>query len=111
MGGWFYGRLEGNSHKNVELRRAQFRTADMDAVCVALARRLVGAKLSNCRVLLRRNYGDVPSAVLQGIDEAKQRLDELEKARNFIAHNRLLLSSEFQRIEMYVSDWNRVVGL
>ena len=41
----------------------------------------------------------------------KQRLDELEKARNFIAHNRLLSSSEFQRIEMYVSDWNRVVGL
>jgi hypothetical protein len=41
----------------------------------------------------------------------KQRLDELEKARNFIAHNRLLLPSEFQRLEMYVSDWNRAVGL
>ncbi len=41
----------------------------------------------------------------------KQRFDELEKARNFIAHNRLLLPSEFQRIEMYVNDWNRMVGL
>ncbi|MBF4987924.1 hypothetical protein INP78_06510 [Methylophilus sp. 14] len=41
----------------------------------------------------------------------KQRMDELEKARNFLAHNRLLLSSEFQRIEMYVNDWNRQVGL
>jgi len=41
----------------------------------------------------------------------KQRLDELEKARNFIAHNRFLLPGEFQRIEMYVSDWNRMVGL
>jgi hypothetical protein len=41
----------------------------------------------------------------------KQRLEELEKARNFIAHNRLLLPSEFQRLEMYVADWNRVVGL
>lgn len=40
-----------------------------------------------------------------------QRLDEMEKARNFIAHNRALLSSEFQRIEMYVNDWNRQVGL
>lgn len=40
----------------------------------------------------------------------KQRMEELEKSRNFIAHNRFLLPSEFQRIEMYVSDWNRMVG-
>ncbi len=41
----------------------------------------------------------------------KQRMDEMEKARNFIAHNRMLLPSEFQRLYMYVSDWNRVIGL
>jgi hypothetical protein len=41
----------------------------------------------------------------------KQRLDELERSRNFIAHNRYLLPGEFQRIEMYVNDWNRMVGL
>ncbi|WP_370305726.1 Swt1 family HEPN domain-containing protein [Sinimarinibacterium flocculans] len=41
----------------------------------------------------------------------KQRMDELEKCRHFIAHNRMLLPSEFQRIYMYISDWNRVVGL
>ena len=41
----------------------------------------------------------------------KQRFDELEMARHFIAHNRLLQRSEFQRLEMYVSDWNRMVGL
>jgi len=41
----------------------------------------------------------------------KQRMDELEKTRNFIAHNRTLLSSEFQRIYMYIADWNRVIGL
>lgn len=41
----------------------------------------------------------------------KQRLDELEKARNFIAHNRSLSVSEFARIEMYVADWNAQVGL
>ena len=40
-----------------------------------------------------------------------QRLGELEQARNFIAHNRLLLPSEFQRLEMYISDWNKQVGL
>ncbi len=41
----------------------------------------------------------------------KQRMDELEKTRNFIAHNRMLLPSEFHRIYMYISDWNRVIGL
>lgn len=41
----------------------------------------------------------------------KQRMEELEKARNFIAHNRILLPSEFQRMYMYIADWNRVIGL
>ena len=41
----------------------------------------------------------------------KQRMDENEKARNFIAHNRMLLPSEFQRLYMYIVDWNRAVGL
>jgi hypothetical protein len=41
----------------------------------------------------------------------KQRMDELEKSRNFIAHNRMLLPSEFQRLYMYIADWNRVIGL
>jgi hypothetical protein len=41
----------------------------------------------------------------------KQRMDELEKSRHFVAHNRLLLPGEFQRIEMYINDWDRAVGL
>ena len=41
----------------------------------------------------------------------KQRMDEMEKARNFIAHNRMLLPGEFQRMYMYIADWNRVIGL
>lgn len=41
----------------------------------------------------------------------KQRMDELEKARNFIAHNRLLLPTEFQRVYMYINDWIRVLAL
>jgi hypothetical protein len=36
-------------------------------------------------------------------------MDELEKTRHFIAHNRALLPSEYQRV--YIADWNRVVGL
>ena len=41
----------------------------------------------------------------------QQRMDEMEKVRHFIAHNRMLLPSEFQRLYMYIADWNRVIGL
>ena len=44
-------------------------------------------------------------------DRLKQRMDELEKSRNFLAHNGRLLPSEFQRLYMYIADWNRVKGL
>jgi hypothetical protein len=41
----------------------------------------------------------------------KQRMDELEQARNFIAHNRMLMPEEFKRIYMYISDWIKQVGI
>ena len=41
----------------------------------------------------------------------KQRMDELEQARNYIAHNRLLADTEFRRIESYVGDWLKQVGV
>ena len=40
-----------------------------------------------------------------------QRMDEIEKSRHFVAHNRMLLPSEFARLYMYIADWNRVIGL
>jgi hypothetical protein len=41
----------------------------------------------------------------------KQRMDELEKVCNFIADNRMLLPSEFQRLYLYIADWNKAIGL
>ena len=49
--------------------------------------------------------------ILPSQEWIKQRMQELEKARHFVAHNRMLLPSEFQRIYMYVSDWNKVIGV
>jgi hypothetical protein len=51
------------------------------------------------------------SALIPSQEWLKQRMQELEKCRNFVAHNRLLLAGEFQRVYMYISDWNKVVGL
>ncbi len=68
-GGWFYGFTRGFGSRNIELRRAQFRRADDEAFCLALARRIVGAKIRNQRTMLRRNGEAVPDQVLRRLDE------------------------------------------
>lgn len=66
-GGWFMGHTVGIGHKNVELRRAQFRAADDERFCLRLAKGLIVAKIRNCRTLLRRNWkgGEAPAALLE----------------------------------------------
>ncbi len=54
MGGWFYGIAHGLEHKNVELRRLQYRAADAPGKCLKIARALISDKIRNCRTLLRR---------------------------------------------------------
>lgn len=46
--------------------------------------------------------------ILSNKEWVQQRMNELEKARNFVAHNRMLQPSEFHRIRLYISDWNKV---
>jgi hypothetical protein len=80
---------------------------------------LEGAKSHNRLEFV--DFGDLSSIIIQNWDHFKelvpsqewirQRMTELEKARNFVAHNRMLLPAEFQRIYMYISDWNKVIGL
>jgi hypothetical protein len=79
---------------------------------------LEGAKDENLEYV---DFGDLSQIIIANWDSFKeiipsqswlnQRMIELEKARNFVAHNRMLLPNEFQRIYMYVSDWNKVVGI
>ena len=67
------------------------------------------------------DFGDLSAIIVQNWeyfkelvptqDWIRQRMTELEKARNFVANNRMLLPLEFQRIYMYISDWNKVIGL
>jgi hypothetical protein len=79
---------------------------------------LEGAKDDNLEYV---DFGDLSQIIIANWDCFKeiipnqswlnQRMVELEKARNFVAHNRMLLPNEFQRIYMYVSDWNKTVGI
>lgn len=79
-GGWFLGHTTGTGHKNVELRTAQYRASFDPAVCLALARGLVAAKLKNGRILLRRNWrdGEPPPTLL---DDLKRQSEHALRAR------------------------------
>lgn len=55
-GGWFLGHSIGTGHHNVETRTHQYKASFSNDSCLRLARRLVAAKIANCRTLLRRNW-------------------------------------------------------
>lgn len=54
-GGWFNAMIQGMSHKNVELRRRQYATAEDSGKSILVARKFIEGKIRNCRTLLRRN--------------------------------------------------------
>lgn len=66
-GGWLKGVTCSMSHKNVELRIAQFQTAGDAGRSLSIARDIVIAKLRNSRVMLRRNHPNPPAAALKEI--------------------------------------------
>ena len=71
FGGWLMGHTISTGHKNVELRRAQFRAADDQAFCLRLSKTLVEAKIKNARTLLRRNWKSAdgaPPALLEDLN-------------------------------------------
>jgi CRISPR-associated protein Cas1 len=100
-GGWFYGLATGMPHKNVELRRLQYRTAENEMAALALARRFIAAKIRNCRTLLRRN-GDVPDADL---DRLKRMSDDCDAVR--VAGS--LLGVEGSAARIYYAHFPRLI--
>ena len=64
-------------------------------------------------------FGDLAAIIIKEWQEfddlfpnqhwVKQRLDELERSRNVIAHANLLPDTEIERIEQYLTDWLRQV--
>lgn len=66
-GGRFYGLTQGMAHKNIMVRRAQFKKAEDQFESLSLARRFVEGKILNSRTLLRRNHEEVPERVLRAL--------------------------------------------
>lgn len=62
-GGWFIGHTVGTGHKNVETRTVQYRSSFNEVCCLRLAKKLVAAKIANCRTLLKRNWKREPEKI------------------------------------------------
>ena len=73
--GKFLARVQGPVQGNVLLRRAQFRVADEEEGRSAIARAMVMAKVSNCRVVLLRAARERPAGTETAeLDQAARRL-------------------------------------
>mgnify|MGYP002623842504 FL=1 len=99
-GGWLVGMTTGLPTKNVMLRiRQTARAAQGD---VGVARRMIAAKIRNCRVLLRRNGGDAVSAVVD-------QLGRLASAAEEATSTATLLGIEGTAARLYFSALPRLV--
>jgi len=76
-GGWFNAVTTGMSHKNVELRMAQYRTAFDPQHALGVARCFIDAKIKNCRTLLRRHADDKYKSELDRLAEFAQKTDRV----------------------------------
>ncbi|MCA9677997.1 MAG: CRISPR-associated endonuclease Cas1, partial [Myxococcales bacterium] len=101
-GGWFYGITRGLDHKHVELRRHQYRVADDPRRSFALARRLVSAKIRNCRTLLRRNAAHPVQDVLDRLKELAESVADAAGPEN-------LLGIEGTAARLYFEGYARLI--
>jgi CRISPR-associated protein Cas1 len=75
-GGWLSAVTTPPPHKNIELRRKQFRAADDRNLCLYLARAFVSGKVRNSRTLLRRNARELGDNVIHQLAEWRHRAEK-----------------------------------
>jgi len=102
FGGRFQAMTVGFEPNNIELRVAQFRTADDQEASLRLARRFVAAKIRNQRVLLRRN-GD------ERVREAVRELQRLARRAECVADAGSLLGIEGAAAREYFRSLNHLL--
>ena len=104
-GGWLKGVTSGMGHKNVELRALQFQTAASPERSLAIARRIVSAKIRNGRVILKRNHPSDPSplAALDDMKRLRLRAVKAESAQTLLGIEGAAASAYFARFGSLIS--------
>lgn len=78
------------------VRRAQVRRFDDPVSCLALARALTTAKISNQRTLLLRNAADLPRSVADDMAEQAKRAADAESLQSILGHEGTAARHYFQ---------------
>lgn len=102
FGGWFSAMTTGMSHKNVELRMAQSRTAFDSSASLSVARGFISAKMKNCRTLLRRHADDQYKPELDRLADYIQRVDRVESLES-------LMGIEGMAAKIYFAGFARLI--
>jgi len=84
--GRFLARVHGAQHGNVLLRKTQYVVADSELQCLAIARPIIAAKVSNYRNLLLRHQRNHPDGCPDSVGTAAQtmgrRLTDIQRAQS-----------------------------
>jgi len=102
-GGWFHSLTTGLSHKNVELRICQFRTADDPIAALKISRQFIAGKIKNCRTLLRRQLGSTEDPVIAELAEYRRRALRAESAETLLGLEGMAAKSYFQKFFPLIS--------
>ena len=95
-GGWFYAITHGFPHKNIELRQAQFRTADEPDRSLLISRQFIGGKVRNARTLLRRNSESASDGVLRELMGVIKKIKRIESIPSLLGLEGYAASLYFQ---------------
>ncbi len=101
-GGWFNAVTTGMSHKNVELRMAQSRTAFDPQLSLAVARSFISAKIKNCRTLLRRHAEERYKSELDRLADYLQKTDRVTSLES-------LMGIEGMAAKVYFAGFARLI--
>jgi CRISPR-associated protein Cas1 len=106
--GKMYGRLEPTTGINIERQQSQFRRADDEAFCLAVAKKFVTAKIRNCRVLLARWHREreLPqvAALLLDLKRYEQQALDAEEINVLLGYEGTASRCYFQGMGMVVPE-------
>jgi CRISPR-associated protein Cas1 len=103
-GGWFFGICQGNSHKNVELRRRQFSWAEDEARSLSLAREFVCGKIKNCRVILMNRDPEGSADAIALLDGLAEQAKQAAAAETLLGAEGLAAQAYFSRFGFLLRD-------
>jgi CRISPR-associated endonuclease Cas1 len=101
-GGWFHAMTLGLTHKNVELRIAQFTRAADAPRSLELAKRFIVGKIKNCRTMLRRHPSHQEKRDLDQLAELVQKAESASSAES-------LLGIEGMAAKTYFASFGRLL--